>query len=508
MGTSPDVGGSRGLGRPQTLDYNEQAQTAQIAELKAGLGLVQSTLEIPLPQVGREGERYRYPCNPSKPNLKTKVLVGVSRPDTPKADPKEEEEFQRLVDELPLQLSLEMQDDRKKPAQERNPKFIVFELILRFVAKALVWLESVSQVDPSQHSANNAKIQAFSHATLRGWIDIARHICLNLQSSPAALLHTPQGERDARTNAQILLKFITWAKALLKAKPSQQKRILKKFKKDLLLMRQQIETKKIRGVFYVTESLIKNLIDHIGTFENENSAATLTAIMRTQESTPFRQVLDPALKLLSKHPDLQPIQMLFVPRLMKFAAQLFPILSFAASGKHALDAKSDKRLKHEYVQSLAMRLAAGLISESDVIELAAKKLLGAIGLTENANSSLTMITEALAMNILPAANADKAQPLMNGVKKKLSKRLKILKEEATEKELVASIRQADIALNRSENISGYFEAIRRMLRPQKMEFIDLQGECREIAGQAFSLLSALYIMRTQRDFVSAVTQAA
>ncbi len=386
MGTSPDVGGSRGLGRPQTLDYNEQAQSAQVAVLKAGVGLVQSTLEIPLPQVGREGERYRYPCNPSKPNLKTKVLVGISRPDTPRADPKEDEEFQRLIDELPLQLSLEMQNDRKKPAQERNPKFVVFELVLRFVAKALVWLESVSQVDPSQHSSNNAKMQAFSHATLRGWIDIAKQICLNLQSSPAALLHTPQGERDARTNAQILIKFITWSKAVLKAKPGQQKRILKKFKKDLLLIKQQIETKKIRGVFNVTESLIKNLIDHIGTFENENSAATLVAIMRTLESTPFRHVVDPALKLLADRPDLDPIQTLFVPRLMKFTAQIFPLLTFAASGKHALDAKSDTRLKHEYVQSLAMRLAAGLISEADVIALAAKKLFGAIGLTESANS--------------------------------------------------------------------------------------------------------------------------
>ncbi len=121
---------------------------------------------------------------------------------------------------------------------------------------------------------------------------------------------------------------------------------------------------------------------------------------------------------------------------------------------------------------------------------------------------MTAVTEALAMNILPSANADKAQPLMNGVRKKLDASLKILRKEAKDKELVASIRQADIALNRSENISGYFEAIRRMLRPQKMEFIDLQGECREIAGQTFSLLNAFYNTRTQRDFISAVTQAA
>jgi hypothetical protein len=508
MGSSPDVGGSRGMGRPETLQHHELEQTAQTQVLKAGVGLVKTTIDVPIHQIGVGEEKYKYQAESSKPNLQTKVLVAVTRPDNPRTDPREGEEFQRLVDEMPLQLSLELQEDRKKPEQERNTKFIVFELILKFVAKALVWLEDVSQIDSTEHSMNNAKMQAFSHAVLRGWIEVAKQITANLQTSAAPLLNTPQGKRDARTNAQILMQFTAWSKAVLKAKPKSRKKVLKKVKKDLLHIQHQIETKKIQGVFDVTESLIKNLIDLIGTFENEKSSAILITIMRTQKPPLGSVAADPVLKLLTDHPDLDGIQTIFLPRLMKFAAQIFPMLTFAASGKRTLDTKRDRRLKHEYVQSLALRLAAALISHAEVIPLAANRLFQAIGVEGDVKKLMAALTDALTMSILPVSAAEKAGPLMNGVKRKLGERLALLRKEAADKEIAASIRQADIALKRDENISGYFEAMQRMLGKEKIKFIDLQSECREIARLTLALLGAFYDTRGQKDFASMMSQAA
>lgn len=506
MGTSPDVGGARGMGRPQELQYQELDQTAQVQVLKQGVGMVETLLELPLNMVG--GERYeKYKSDPSKPTLDTKVLSAIRRPDKPKSNPAEQKEFQRLADELPLQLSLELEEERKKPPLERDPKFIVFELILQFAAKALVWLDEADKIDPAFYVSNNAKIQAFSYATLRGWVANAEDIIAVLQSLAAAGNHSLQERRDAGTNAEILLQFATWAKVLLKAKKKPQQKILKKFKKDLLLIRQQIKTKKIQGILQVTQNLIENLVDHIGTFEKENSSAALIAAMKAARGYRLPLALDPVIKIIAAQPELSRMQTIFAPSLMKFAALFFPVLSLAASGKHKLGKKQDMRVKKEYIQSLALRLGMGLIAHSEIISLIACKLFKTVDVPEKEVNNMAAITDALAMAAIPLSSGEKPELVIRGVKKKLSQRFDSLREDVQEKELAPSIRQADIAL-KSENITGFFEAVKRMIRLAEREFDDVQKECLATVSLSFDFIDAIYEAGEIDNFTSVIHQIA
>jgi len=517
MGSSPDVGGSKGLGRPQTLDYNEQSQTAQVANLKAGMGMVQSTLEIPLHQLG--GEPYQYQAHSSNPNLDTKVLVQMQRPDMPEKDPAEEAEYQEIMDELPLQLSLQLQNDQKKPQHERNPKFIVFELILRFVAKALVWLESVSEIDSSQHSASIAKTEAFPHATLRGWIEVASSICHSFKSSPVPLFMTPQGVRDVKTNFTLLKKMLGLAKGWLEVKEDHREKAMIKIEKELALLYKQMKTRKIQGLFQITENLLNELIVIMGSLKKKESACTVIGMISSSRALIGGKTLMEILTTVSEAPKENGFfQKQFLPQLMILIIGIFPALTFVASGKRKLHAKNDPRLEKENIQSLAMRLASCLIAHSHVIPYVTEGIFNVI---EVQKKELIAVTEVLAMNVL-VLNADSEkndvkspQSLMSGIKQVLISLLEYLREVVGEhksnelmRELNTGIRQADIALKRKKSSGGYFEAIRRCLKPLKLKYPDLRQDCAKVTEVAVRLLSGIHETHMQIDYTKIVVQAA
>lgn len=529
MGTSPDVGGSRGLGRPQIPEYQEQQQAAQVLNLKAGMGLVQSTLEIPLHQVGGE-DRYKYQADSSRPNLDTKVLVATQSPEMSEKDPAEEAQYQEILDKLPLQLSLGLQDDQKKPLHERNPKFVVFEMILRFVAKALVWLERVSQIDSSQHSANIAKIQAFPHATLRGWIEVTENICDLLKSSPAPLFHTQQGMRDVKTNDMILRKFLFFAKASLKVKEDMREKLVKKFEKELMTIDQQVKKRKIRGVFKITENLLDKLRDLIGSMKVEDGATNFMGLLsisgaffpEKRKNLCFGKTVKEILTLIAgSQKETTFFQRQFLVRIMGLVTLLFPTITLLAAGKKSLKAKKDPRLEKDNVQSLAIRLASCLIAHSQLIPIVTNHLLAVMEISEDSREPFVVATDVMAMNIL-LLNADTGrndiktpQPLMKGIKKVLVPRLEFLREVVGEhkrhallKELNTGIRQASIALKRKENSWGYFEAIKRSLKPLKMKITDLREECVATTYDLSTLLSSIEDIKIQTDYMKIVVQSA
>jgi len=522
MGSSPDVGGSRGMGRPQIMEYQEQAQTAQVANLKAGMGMVQSTLEIPLHQLGAGELPYQYQAHSAKPNLDTKVLVQMERPDLPEEDPAEEAAYQETLDKLPLQLSLQLQNDRKKPEHERNPKLIVLELILRFVAKALVWLESVSEIDSSQHSENIAKVEAFPHATLRGWIDVAGRICHTIKTSPAPSFMTPQGVRDVKTNFSIMKRMIALAKSWQDAKEDDRDKALKKIEKELALLQRQVATRKIQGLFRITESLLSELILIMGSLKNKTGACSLTTFVISSSSFNSGKTLMEILTALAETPEeFDLFQKQFLPPMMALIIAGFPLLAIAASGKRNLKAKKDERLEKETIQSLAMSLACCLIVHSEVLAYAADAIFGYLEISEEKRETLITATEVIAINSLVlAADSGKKevkspQPLLNGVKKglvsKLEKLKEIVKEQKTTelfRELNTGIRQGGIALKRKESSGGYFEAIKRCLTPMKLKYPDLREDCEKVTEVAASLLSGIHDTRQQVDYSKIVVQAA
>lgn len=528
MGTSPDVFGSRGLGRPQNLDYQEQQQTSQVINLKAGLGMVETTLEIPLEMVG--GDIYKYQTTPSKPNLDSRVLLATQSPELPEKNPAEEAKYQEILDKLPLQLSLELQDDQKKPEYERNPKFVVFEMILRFVAKALVWLESVSQIDSSQHTANIAKIQAFPHAALRGWIEVAESIRNEAQSSPAPLMKTSQGRRDGALNAQILKKLISYARMFLEVPEDKKEKFLKHFEKELMSLQAQLEKKRVAGIFTITEILVEKLTLIIASCHCEVQAAPLigwtdaakTLFSNQKENLCFGKTLQTILiRVAEESKTATYFQKKLLPRLMGSIILIFPMLTLLASGKRTLKEKKDPRLAKDNIQSLAIRLGSCLIAHSCAAPLVARQLYKAIRLPAEELEAFVDLTDVMGINLLILTAAEGKNeiktptPILRGVEKVMSQRLEKLREAVRDskpgeliRELNAGIRQADIALKREDDSWGYLEAVQRCLTPLKLKIEDLEEESEDTISVLASLLRSIEDMKMQTDFMRAVIQAA
>ncbi len=520
MGTSPDVGGSRGMGRPQQLDYTEQQQTAQVVNLKAGMGMVDSALEIPLHLVG--GERYQYEAHSARPNLDTKVLVSVARPDSPEKNPAEEAEYQEILDKLPLQLSLQLQDDNKKPWEERNPKFIVFEIILRFVAKARVWLESVSDIDASQHVSSRSKTDAFPKATLRGWVVAAERILGVMKSSPAPSFMTPAGVRDVKTNFTLIKRLIPLAKEALAAKVGKRGKVLKRMEKELMLLSAQVKTKKIGGLFRMTEALIDELVIITGTLRKKTSASSLMGWLSSCVSLVGGKHLHAVMALICEgRKDTGYYQQTFLPKLLTLTAGLFPALVLYASGKRSLAEKNDPRLEKDAIQSLAMRLAGALIAHSKVVPYLGEGVLEELDVPKEAQTELLAASEILAFHLLLLAaesggkEIPDASPLLSSLKmrlapllKRIIERVKSQGESKQLKEIGIALRQADIALKHKEGSSGYFEGLKKGLSAVNIAYDDIAGESLKATKVASQLLNGIHETHRQTDFTKMVVQAA
>jgi hypothetical protein len=133
----------------------ERETSALVIVNKAALAIVMDSIEISFMKFG--GNLWKYESSSSQPTLSHPLET------TRRATPRENEDtgwkefFDKLIQDLPAEISARLIREREKLREERNLPYVALDEFLVSTAKALAWLERASEVDnPNSVSYKNA----------------------------------------------------------------------------------------------------------------------------------------------------------------------------------------------------------------------------------------------------------------------------------------------------------------------------------------------------------------
>jgi len=522
MGTSPDVGGRTGMGKPLVPEYQELEAQAQTLVAKQGLAIVPNTLDIPFTEMGKD--LWKYQSHPAKPKVPQNVLKAVRHPEIEKENPRNEEVFQELVDKLPLQLSLKLKKDRKLPYEERDPQFIILERILAFHAKILIWLEEVQAVDRQELEEVTSKYLAFPHYMLREWSTAAKDAVNSLEEA--------NDQSSAEVNQRILEPMIEQVESFFQAKePKEQGKILKSLYTEADKTFKNLVRKKIdlaaRHTMHLMSGLI-NILSSLMTTRGSSTMLTLAISGQHLGSPPYtNKVFGRAYRRIFRqfretNEEFSFMQQHYIPLIFGVLVQAYSILTIAAAGIVGREGKQkeDKRLDKEIYQSLAFTLASCLITELRITYEGAKALFSVLNLKNKDWERLSKAADLLAVNcmILAGAKGEKelksSQPLLKGVHGPLIHLLQSFKMDLDEQKkspavalLNIAVRQTALAAKRG-SAEGYLSGVKRAMKAVRYPLDHLIDESDRIALVSKRWLEGVYQSQEQGNYMSVVTQAA
>lgn len=514
MGTSPDVGGRAGLGRPLEPLPQEQEATAQTQVARQGLGLVPNSIDVSFTQLG--GEIYKYESNPARPKLQMNVLVAPSHPEKPQVDKRLETTYQQLFKGLPLKLQLALEQEMKKPKKDRDPIYVVYHQILQFIASALVWLQDVSEITPEKFNENNNKNAAFPYLILRGWNQQAKSVLKTLDVLQKKDLISSVVLNDNKEMIQPLsLKLET----LLDTKQEDAKQLLQDLLEEALLVEKRLKKKQFPNALPLIETFLDTLVKGLYILTYENKAPAFYPFSLGSEQLATKHINGYLDQVIDNLPDTTLPQQKLLKNVSFVVIMLFNALVVEASG---ISKETTLNLKKQTqrVQSFAFTLASGLLAKSRFTEILFKKALEKLEIPSDYHNIIEAAVSSIAMTvpIIAGSIGDKTlkamDPLMEGVSVPLAEKLGTIKKflAGAKKDpltlaLSNAVRQAAIALNKQE-ASGYLEAIQGAIKPLKQKLPYIQDESEEIIAFAMVLLNNLYKTSEQEKFTSAVIQAA
>lgn len=530
MGTSPDVGGRSGLGRPQEPMIHEQEATAQVQVVKENLNLTQNTLEVPLSRLGG-GHEYRYNASATKPSVPTDVLVGVLHKDTDAPDPMEEKSYEELVEELPLSLSLELKEENKKPAYLRDPPFLVLEQILRFCAKALAFLRTCKEIKFEDHIANASKFMAAPASSLWKWMRTAKMLIKIWKEMETASKSNVEMTTALSANRVILEDLLKKVKELLLIKEPD-----KKYEAIILLAE---ELKNLNDLFYhrripyATAHLgdaLKTLQILIYAFAKGEQAPIFFMIGMAAETwnknkemkMGIGENISNLIKMISEIlPDSTPIESFHISRLAQVMFLMFSGLVVEAAGATKPGKTSRKEVvtgKMRQIRTYAYKLASCLIGTTQVLPTMGAEAFRWISLAEKSKETLLTSITLLAMNvpILAGFKGDEAIKgtgfLLSGMDQQLQNQLQNLKSffeggEKDKRKLSIALREALLSLQK-RNSDGYFEALTSAAALVEMRLDDLSRESESLVMFTIMLLEAGHRLNEQSVISSFFKMAA
>lgn len=496
MGTSPDVGGRTGIGKPLVPEYREIEATAQTQVAKQGLALVPNTLEIPFTQLG--GNIWKYEANSSRPTLNQTLLQGVSVPDPQKEDPAEQSTFEQLMDELPLQLALKLKRDRKKEGEERDPQLIVFEKILQFFAKSLVYAKKLQTISSPSLAGSISQNQAGIAFALRGW-----------EEHTQELLTYSIG----KTNRLLLKKSLKWIVLFRSQLPERKGEALQKIYQELKEITKKIDRKEIpRALPYVMHHL-ENLTVIFSCMKNQNAAPFLFSLSHAHLENivgPYSQEILHFISCISEQ--LPSYLKIFIPRLLILQLSFFSLISLAASGlvSSQLGKKKGERIDQEALHSLGVRLSLGLFLHTNCLDVITDHLLNCIDTPTTEKPIFKIIGEILGINLLlmTVGSVQSTKIWIKGIRDRLIDLLENLKKsEITTGKGRVALSQALLSASRL-NARGYLESIQKIILSLHLRPKDIKRESEEILMIYAQFLLGIYMSRIQSDFVGVIRHAA
>lgn len=532
MGTSPDVGGRGGLGKPLVPDYNELEATAQTQNFKLGLGIVPNTLDVSFTKLG--GEIWKYQASPSKPSVPMDVLKGIQRPLPEMKSSLEEEHFQSILDDLPTNLENELKRQQKLPYSKRDSAYVAFEEVLRFAAKALTWLEETKAIDPSAYAERTSTLNQIPKALFYRWISLAEASKKELQFLEKTLPNRTLSS-IYKDNLKWLTKLLNHAKSITQEKDE---KIIKKALRELYLeiseLNQAYRQGKLSTALQWTGALLHALLTPVAAlslkiksnsfiFALQYGVDPLSDPLNTKrEFSEGFQKLSKLLKgLLDRN---ETIYHPYITSSMHFMTLIFASLVTEAGGISFAASQEEKAPKRERLfeaRSLAFALATSLITSAHTLPTLASLLFAAFPLGKNNREMLEQSSVSMALNslLLAAAKGDKSvkriTPVILGMKSALITALMHVKKIISkndlsteeEREFGILIRQSLLTIQKGKPM-GYLEPTYEWLGKQNIKKEQIQAECEAVVELCVLMLSNCHKLDQLTNFTSVVSQAA
>lgn len=502
MGSSPDVGGRFGLGKPQQADYFEMQTTAQVQDMKTSLGIVPNTLDVMFTELG--GEPWKYKASPSKPEISENVLTAISYPDAAQASKLEKEQFERLLREIPLKLLMELKRENQLPFEERDPLLLLFERILRFAGRALAWLQTMKQAEPEGYVENVGKNRGLAQQILKGWVQIAQETLAELNEK----------EGIEKSNIEILQPLVQLANVLLEVDESKKEKAAEVLLERVNGWNKLYNQKRIPNVLLNTGALIKTLLPIAASLTMGGAAPGLLAMAFASFESEWsgKEITQLFEQFGHAFSELKLAQQFFLEHMGKWINVLFMGIVSEAAGINVSDKDKEKL---EGVRSAASLLASRLVTESEWAAVLSASVCEALKLGEF-NRTATESLPLLAMHILLLAGVrggpskSTVDPLLKGMGNKVRHGLQVLKEEENDQLSAAiglAIRQADIALQK-ESPAGYFEALKNVAMLLHLHLDSLEENSEELLKYIVLILQMCHRLSEQNKMVTVVNQAA
>lgn len=526
MGISPDAGGRVGLGRPLQPDYFELETTAQTQVMKAGLGLVPNTLEIPFTQIG--GNLWKYQAAATKPEIPMDVLQGVVYPELETKSKAELENFQKLVNELPIKMKLELDDERKKTLEDRQGSFWVLEKIIRFYARALTWVENVQELRVTEFEENAQKNNNLTLLYLKNWLSTAEEIVKNWtlieKKETDAML-----KRRFRENCNLLNPYILNVREIVENSiDSKESRATLRLITSANALQKEIFDRRLGNALCLIESLLETLkIGACALLFSKGSAFAFSlsflhprTFIKDESEETFGTVLDKAVNYIaSRIEGLNFPQMEEMKSLTLGSSFLFNALVLSAADINITNPETAK-FDTSSLRSLACQLALCLITKSQFLRCCLQPLVSQMNLHAEAARLIQEILPLFPLNIFWIAGLKGTKTgylsdtVVRGLREELlqhfEKLLNIL--QATEiststRESMSLMREAQETL-KAGDLNAYLNCLYRMCSPFQINLETLMDESLKEVNWASRLLTLLKQVTEQNKSISIMREAA
>jgi len=513
MGTSPDVGGRMGLGRPLVLQHDELEASAQTQVAKQGLGIVPNTIEVVFTQLG--GNVWHYDANASKPHLPMNVLVGFIRSETKSPPSLEKKIFEKLMGELPLSLSLELKREKKKPLSQQDPTFLVLEQILQFLAKAEAYLIGIADENSTISEERRSLVIQFPNFALQEWIFSAQEV---LDEMTSLLSNNLELSTKFKESQGYLAPLVKRVEGILKETNLKKKaQSLAALVETTLQIEQLQKEKKVPNLLHLVGKLISSLLSICNAMQYSEAAPAFLHLIYGADI--FESQTIGAFSILQKcidaFPDLSLPQRKLLSHIAYVSMLSYNILVSEAAGI-AYEAPFKGIETTERIRSLAFALASTLISQSKAIPIISQSCLHAMFRNSTLEKSILEMIQVftLTLPILAGSKGDKAVETMDapflGTKELILDSLQALKttiESFKNKALAIAHRQAILAIE-EQDVPEYVKAAEQALKLLQMTLQSSQYESEQMVGLSVNLLSLLYSSKEQENVTNVIRQAA
>ncbi len=170
--------GIRGFAAPLERDVNEILQTAATEVAKAMTSIVINTLDVPLTQLG--GNVWHYESTGERPVLPMFLHTHIISLNLTESQQPWKGRFNKMVEQLPTRLKLQLLMELKKPKAEQDPKFQALNHVLQFAAKGLHWLEEMKNADISVFERDAKKNRQVPYLMSSNWLTTIRLVLKRL----------------------------------------------------------------------------------------------------------------------------------------------------------------------------------------------------------------------------------------------------------------------------------------------------------------------------------------